>query len=768
MSKWQDIAISDSNLKAEFITRFFNGDYISAFRIIEDNPQLNTKVFLANVMNEISNLLSLLQNNFQSNVIDYLANELDGFNNLINEFNLKGSWDSETTYEIYNFVIYNNIDYLYINPTPSSGNLPTNTNYWLEINIRGKTGEPGLGVNLKYDWDSTIEYQPLDVVYYSNALWVATATNVNKRPDENSGTTWQTLTGNIITFTNNNDLKFKSIAVNFTPIQVLPDYQFVEYIESSGTQYIDTGISLNEDDFIIECRFARTEATTAEQAIVSIWEGTSNYWNAFVNSGGLVDIYTAGHHYLQNTAITNDTQYDLTLQRSTNHWKGILSGSEVTWDYTPSMNNSTTIKLFTRGDTPSTNFSNTHAKIYYVKIYRNGTLVGNFVPAVRPSDSAIGMYDSVSKTFFVNTGTGTFAKGSNITIPNPNIICPISGWTGATVNRTGKNLLAKPFAFRPVPSQFSDCFFIKAGTYTFSFDSIATATSWRFGISMFDKDGNELSANKYIPHNNTAWVASVKMWYWGVDVSVKTITLTFVEDCFTRIWFGSGNTSSDMVATGAQLELGSTASDYKAYSGTTASISFGQTVYGGTVVYNGDSTWTVTATDTGSPQLNWVRGNANNSGTGRIFYAYYTAAETNVSTITMTNGALKTVTRQIAWEAQEENSISFGTTNVVIVTDNVDTTLADLPTWLSNKGLQIVGTLKTPVTITASGEQIQTLVGVNNVWADTNDDMTIELAQQKYWEIFLPFKLIKIYSNTTAPTGDDLYNGVIWFEMLTS
>lgn len=189
MDRWQDITINDANLKAEFITKFFNGDYIDAFRIIEDSPQLNTKAFLANVMNEISNLLSLLQNNFQNNVIDYLANELAGFNYLINQFNLRGNWNSETTYEIYNFVVYNNIDYLYINSTPSAGNLPTNTTYWLEINIRGETGAPGLGVNLKYDWDFTIEYQPLDIVYYNNALWVAKVQNVNITPS--NGATWE-------------------------------------------------------------------------------------------------------------------------------------------------------------------------------------------------------------------------------------------------------------------------------------------------------------------------------------------------------------------------------------------------------------------------------------------------------------------------------------------------------------------------------------------------------------------------------------------------
>lgn len=189
MNRWQDITINDANLKAEFITRFFNGDYLNAFRIIEDNPQLNRKAFLENTLNEISNLLSILQNNFQSNVIDFLSTQLSNFNHLINEFKLRQEWDSQTTYEIYNFVIYNNIDYLYINPTPASGILPTNNNYWLEINIRGETGEPGLGVVLKYDWDFTIEYYPLDVVYYNNALWVAKVQNVNVPPS--NGATWE-------------------------------------------------------------------------------------------------------------------------------------------------------------------------------------------------------------------------------------------------------------------------------------------------------------------------------------------------------------------------------------------------------------------------------------------------------------------------------------------------------------------------------------------------------------------------------------------------
>ena len=37
------------------------------------------------------------------------------------------------------------------------------------------------------------------------------------------------------------------------------------------------------------------------------------------------------------------------------------------------------------------------------------------IPVRRLSDSAVGMYDTVSKTFFANAGSGTFTAGPNVT-----------------------------------------------------------------------------------------------------------------------------------------------------------------------------------------------------------------------------------------------------------------------------------------------------------------------------------------------------------------
>lgn len=51
-------------------------------------------------------------------------------------------------------------------------------------------------------------------------------------------------------------------------------------------------------------------------------------------------------------------------------------------------------------------------KLYRLKMWTDDILVRDFVPAKRNSDSVIGLYDSVSHTFFTNAGTGTFTAGS--------------------------------------------------------------------------------------------------------------------------------------------------------------------------------------------------------------------------------------------------------------------------------------------------------------------------------------------------------------------
>ena len=186
MARVQDIQIEDLALKNQYTQDMANGDYAGMSNIISANPQLDTKIFDADKINDIADSLTAQQNNYFANVPDYMAALEAQYNALINEFKNAHDWDVEEEYTRYNFVIYNNLYYMYINETSSAGNLPTDTTYWKEIGLRGEQGAPGVGLNLRYAWSSVVNYNPLDLVFYNNASWVAKATNVNQAPSTTS------------------------------------------------------------------------------------------------------------------------------------------------------------------------------------------------------------------------------------------------------------------------------------------------------------------------------------------------------------------------------------------------------------------------------------------------------------------------------------------------------------------------------------------------------------------------------------------------------
>lgn len=52
------------------------------------------------------------------------------------------------------------------------------------------------------------------------------------------------------------------------------------------------------------------------------------------------------------------------------------------------------------------------AKFKSVRVKENNVLVMDLVPAMRDSDSVVGMYDLANNTFLTNAGTGTFSYGT--------------------------------------------------------------------------------------------------------------------------------------------------------------------------------------------------------------------------------------------------------------------------------------------------------------------------------------------------------------------
>lgn len=195
-------------------------------------------------------------------------------------------------------------------------------------------------------------------------------------------------------------------------VKVFDKYTELEYIQSDGTQYIDTNVNLGSNDFSVECKFLNTETTSAEQAIFSIWTSSYNYWNCFIHSSRKIDVYLSSHVY--GADVNTNTVYNLALSRSGSTWNLYLNDSKATKTYSPSSVNETTLKLFTRGDVPNTTYSNTHIKMYSLRVILAGELVRDFIPAKRKSDSVVGLFDLVNQKFYTNSGSGSFTAGPEL------------------------------------------------------------------------------------------------------------------------------------------------------------------------------------------------------------------------------------------------------------------------------------------------------------------------------------------------------------------
>lgn len=191
MERYQDINISDNVLKNDYSNKFINGQYQSAFNIL-NNEELNSKSFIAEVVNNISNILYSLEQDYYSNTIDYFSNLNNDFQTVIDNYKYIGDWDNSQIYRIYNIVTNSSKYYMYINETPKAGMPLNNSSYWLEFTLKGKDGADGIGVNFIGNWDSSTSYNALDGVYYNGAIWCCKTANTNQQPSSSS-TYWESV-----------------------------------------------------------------------------------------------------------------------------------------------------------------------------------------------------------------------------------------------------------------------------------------------------------------------------------------------------------------------------------------------------------------------------------------------------------------------------------------------------------------------------------------------------------------------------------------------
>lgn len=179
--KIQDIQLSDKTLWQDFVTKYEAENYYGALEVLQ-NSQLTSKANTASISNAMIKAINDLQDLYYNNVEDKLAENLATFQGAVDSIVYQGEYEATKQYAQGNFVLYNGDVYMYTANTPSIGNLPTDTAYWYNLGLKGAEGAPSLGLNLRYNWQSNLQYNPKDVVYYGDSLYWAKQTSTGEVP----------------------------------------------------------------------------------------------------------------------------------------------------------------------------------------------------------------------------------------------------------------------------------------------------------------------------------------------------------------------------------------------------------------------------------------------------------------------------------------------------------------------------------------------------------------------------------------------------------
>lgn len=204
-------------------------------------------------------------------------------------------------------------------------------------------------------------------------------------------------------------------------------YQQVEYIQSDGNGYFDTGVLASDYPDGIKYVF-RGNVTSYQTTSAIYWFGAlANGCRSGNVASGSVLLYVliggGGDYSDYITKPTAGQDFEFVFQgtpKAAHDIVASLNGTQLTKGNAAMKNSeqpATNIYFLTAKGTSAATTAN---RKYYGKVYSftmdsaNGTPIRNFVPCYRKSDGVIGLYDTVTDAFFTNIGTGNFTKGANV------------------------------------------------------------------------------------------------------------------------------------------------------------------------------------------------------------------------------------------------------------------------------------------------------------------------------------------------------------------
>lgn len=215
-------------------------------------------------------------------------------------------------------------------------------------------------------------------------------------------------------------------------LQEVP-FIYLDYIESSGTQYIDTalnnivvnGLSAGDNlSYKIEMALSNTASTGSTYFGGSLGINTGGTYQTgvrFFRQGGSSSYLNRVYiHMSPMERYVNSYTWDSDFHT----FELTSSGTFLIDDVSKTLTTSSTgakagtiqfpIYLFEENQSGTATVSSSGKKIRRATFYSGTTLLKDFVPVRRTSDNEAGMLEVVEGVFYPNAGTGSFIEGPEI------------------------------------------------------------------------------------------------------------------------------------------------------------------------------------------------------------------------------------------------------------------------------------------------------------------------------------------------------------------
>ena len=196
------------------------------------------------------------------------------------------------------------------------------------------------------------------------------------------------------------------------------EYEQLEYLEASGTQYIDTGHVIASSTFSVDMEISSgvNVSTTIghfggnQDALnghaANFKDSVFGLWVAFAKNGSSTGSKTkVGGPF--NAGVRKSIHYGFDGNQRTLS----VDGTSKTEGFQGSIISQNTYRLFSNGCVGGCNDIMLTGRIHWYKVYEGGNLIFDFIPVRRTTDNVLGMYDRVNGQLFTNDGTGSFIAG---------------------------------------------------------------------------------------------------------------------------------------------------------------------------------------------------------------------------------------------------------------------------------------------------------------------------------------------------------------------